>query len=59
MTTILILIGVLQGCAFIGCGIILLVLVKKLRDMSKTPKIMSPTLQGHHTSTHISIRKFP
>ena len=35
MTTVLILIGVLQGCIFIGNGgggIILLVLVKKLRD---------------------------
>ena len=55
MTTVLILIGVLQGCTFIGYGIILLVLVKKLSDMSKSTKIMSPTLHGHHTSVHIYI----
>jgi hypothetical protein len=36
VTNILILIGVLQGCTFIGGGIILLVLVKKLRDNSKS-----------------------
>jgi len=48
MTTILILIGVLLGCTFIGCGIILLFIVKKLRDHSKSPKTMSHTLHGHH-----------
>jgi hypothetical protein len=36
MTTFLILIGALQGCTFIGCGIVLLVLVKKLTDNLKT-----------------------
>ena len=53
--TILILIGVLQGCKFIGCGIILLVLVLKLGGKSKFPEIMSTPLQGHHTNTYISV----
>jgi len=48
MTKILILIGVLQGCTFIVGGVILLVLVKKMRDQTKSPKIMSSTLQGCH-----------
>ena len=39
MTTVLILIGVLQGCTFNGGGgVILLVLVKILREKSKSPK---------------------
>ena len=58
MTTILILIGVMQGCTFIGSGIILLVLVKKLRDNSKSPKIMSSILQGHPTKIHKNIRNY-
>jgi len=59
MAAILMLIGVLQGYTVIGFGIILLVLVKKLRDKPQSTKIMSPNLQGHHNRMYITIRKFP
>jgi hypothetical protein len=38
MVTILIVIGVLSGCVLIAGGIILVVLVKKLRDSSNAPQ---------------------
>ena len=46
MTKILILIVVPQGCTFIGGGVILLALLKKLRDNPKSLKMMSPTSRG-------------
>jgi hypothetical protein len=59
VTTTLILIGVLQGCTFIGGGIILLIIAKNVMDKSKFPNIMSPTRQGHHNSKYISINNLP
>ena len=60
MTTILIVIGELQGCNFIACSINFLVLVNKLRDNSKSLKIMSPTFQDIITVyIYISVSESP
>jgi len=54
MTIILIVTGVLSGCILIAGGIILVVLVKKLRDNSNAPqnsKIYTPGTSNRQDST--------